>query len=82
MFYLVVVVLLPLVAFVCCLFPFRRALTADRYTLGFLGAITFGFLLLALGGVRTVIQEDVNLLQLPFLMSYRDSLLDFRQPPL
>ena len=82
MFYLLFILVLPVVAFLCCLIAFRSTIKQNWHYFALPAAITLLFLVRFLDNSTTIIQKDANLLQIPFLMSYRDSILNFSQPPL
>ena len=74
--------LLPLAGLILCILPFRRAIRADWRYLVLLAIPPLLFLFRYLIGTTTIVQKDANLLQIPFFMSYRDSILGFGQSPL
>lgn len=82
MFYLLIVVLVPLVGFICCILPFRLVIDENRTHFVLLATLPLLFLSRFIIGSITIIQKDANLLQIPFLTSYRDLILSFRQLPL
>jgi hypothetical protein len=82
MFYLIAVVLLPIVGFICCILPFRRLIRENLAYLGVLGILVLLFLSPLVIGTNAIVQKDANLLQIPFFMSYRDSIRGFLQLPL
>jgi hypothetical protein len=82
MFYLVMIVLLPILGFVCCVLPFRRLIRENAALLGLLGILVVLFLSRFVIGTNAIVQKDANLLQVPFFMSYRDTIRGFLQLPL
>lgn len=82
MLHLCGLVLLPILALVCSVFPFRRTILAGKGHLITLGVFAIVFMGRLLFQTETIVQKDANLLQIPFLQNYRTSILTYGQPPL
>jgi hypothetical protein len=82
MFYLAMVVLLPIAGFVCCILPFRRVVRENAGHFILLGILALVFLSRLVIGTSAIVQKDANLLQIPFFMSYRDAMRRYLQLPL
>jgi hypothetical protein len=80
--YLLIAVFAPSVSLICCILPFRLVISKNRRYFTLLAVLTLLFLSRFVIGHATIIQMDANILQIPFLMSYRDSILSFLQLPL
>lgn len=73
-------VLLPLVAFLFCLLPFRRVIVESRAELLLLALLVLAFLWRLVLHGEMIVQKDANLLQIPYLQSYQLSFLHHQIP--
>ncbi len=74
--------LLPPLLLAACLAPFRGSLSRSKWLVAVLGLLAFLFTARFLLSGEVIIQKDANLLQLPFLINYREWALANRGPAL
>lgn len=82
MFYLILVVFIPLLAFLFCVSPFYSGIRESKRYFLLIAVWTMLFLNHLWVGSNTLVQMDALILQIPFLSNYRDSILLYGQLPL
>lgn len=82
MFFVCMLAIFPPLLLAACLAPFRTFLSDSKKQILLLGVLTLVFVARFLFSGEIIVQKDANLLQIPFLLNYRESVWSNLEPPL